>query len=332
MGGDPGGHRRAVGRVARPHVDDDGVGPGRGQVASAAACAGRRWALMTTTSERSAAATRAEATARSLPSWARRGGGRGERPQRGADAPRHGARGDVGGAVELDDVSVGEQRWFGQGAVDAERSLGRLGADGRQRRAGVRRLVRLHAVRRWTRSHVRSPAPDCGARPTTAGRPHAPRRRPAGRRPARPPPPASTRPTHASTSTPSLSGPGSRGRRPRRAPATEAGMAAGSPAPPMSSVPVTTSPVNPSSPPSRSVTIRRLTVAGCSASSAAPTGGPASPPGLRGDCGPERHQLAVPQGVRRRRQCGRARCESTTVAVPGEVLAHAATPAPAAPT
>ena len=324
MGGDPGGHRRAVGRAARPpHVDDDGVGPGRSQGGQRRRP--RRAAVgvsMTTTSERSAAATRAEATAgRCLgdPPWWRSwrvpATGR-RRPT--ARRPRRCWRGGRARRRERRRtamVRAGRRRRGYRSAAfgaDAVASAERASADRATPRGTTTDSVACSVAGSGPRGeaddrqgghtrHVDQPVDGQLAR----------RHRGEHRAHARLDQHPVAVGAQQQRSAPAAS-----------APATEAGMAAGSPAPPMSSAPVTTqSPVNPSSPLSRSVTIRRLTVAGCSASSAAPTGGRHHRPDSRGDCGPERHQLAVPQGVRRRRQCGKGQVRvDDRRAVPGEVL------------
>ena len=328
MGGDPGGAAagRSVGSAGPAHVDDDGVGPGGEQVASAAAWAGRRCGVADDDDQRAAGRRprRAEATAWSSPSAMRVAVVVGSSAaQRGGDAPRHGAGGDVGGAVELDDVGAGDAG--GQGAVDAQRPRApprrrprraQRGGDACDRSGDrVRTPIRLGRTvgrRTGASSRRRRAATRAAASATRADgqlarrhRGHAPRRRT--------PRPAPRR----------CRGPGSTGRRRRPGPAPRGrdGRRARRRRP----CPARRSPTSAAEPELAAQQVGHDAAAdrgGTAASSAGTSRWPgitAGDPG--GDGGPERHQLAVAQHVRVAATVGSARCESTAVgAVPGEVL------------
>ena len=350
MGRDPRGHVGSCGGIGGPaHVDDDRVGPG-GEPAwpmprPAPGGGGRR-------------ARRPRAAGRPRPPARRRW--RGRRPRRPAWRSRSGRARPAGGPRP-----TGPPRrrcWRG----------GRARPRGR-RRAGPARLPSTRSARRAASAPTATRADRAASAPPRSGacsgdrscdrscdaiagpalgsvassvagteapnrrarRPRGRRHRRAAPRAARPHPrPRAPRPRTPRPGPRRCRARGSTGRRPPRArPPRRSGMASGPPAPPMSSASVTTSPVNPSSPRSRSVTIRRLTVAGCAASSAGTSRWPgitartpAAIAARNGTSSRSRRTSAVAATV------GSARCESTAVApCPGKCLAHAATPASCSP-
>ena len=211
------GGRPGAGGRASPCRRRRRRGGRRASVRSAAGRAGRRWASRDDDDERAPGrGEQRRATARSSPSADAGGrGGRVERRQRRADAPRHGAGGDVGRPVELDDV----------GARDRDRQPRRRPAG--PARAARRPERRQGAEARRGRGRSRRPSRRSAA-PATAGRgvgqPRLGRASPASTA-------ATMASTHASTrSRRRCRGRGSTGRRRRPAPRTTvAGMPAGPP-------------------------------------------------------------------------------------------------------
>ena len=210
---------RRSGSAGQPMSTTTASGRAATRAARVAAWAGRRWASRTTTtSGRPAAASRAEAVARSSPSAIVVAVVAGSRtPQRCGDAPRHRAGRDVGGSVQLDHVGARERARLV--AVHAQGPACRLGSDDREggegglegegrRGPNVRRTCDRSAAP--ARADVARSVKGAGWRPGTRRPPRGPRPALPTRRPPRPPP-RTPRPAPRR-----CRARGSTGRRPRR--------------------------------------------------------------------------------------------------------------------